>query len=568
MAAGDGAYSCGIIEAHVRPTHRSRRVANSRSDGQGPTRIGQAEDEARVPGGLFGRGINPFLMDQFEFQREPVARGTVCRSTSLSGARAGAGGATRYEVPGTQQGTGTAPTCPVASPPVEYSKRLKGRAPRERTRGDSTGQQHGLEHDGGNAFEFPRSSEARRPGCDAIDVDDAALSVPSPEESVGGTCGPASAISTTSPDRAMLPGKRLRYSTIPPCGREAPARRGERGRRRTCGLKVCGSNLQYRRGPGGTCEDCPDGPTHDDGDLLCAACHRPLGVTSKHLGENLRPLATAWVAESRETGAGLPAPVLASFEPSESCLCSRIDCFYAGLSRHKRQITERRCTPCGTKSASKFRMAGSKHRLYQLFFSEGNGAKRKAHKRTKTGMGVTEEAITADSWICCACLTAFTSSVARGWRPTLEVAMATPMAMSSPEPCPSQAVAIIMRNAKESLARGELVCSEDMEQYLRGVREENGLAATSVYQNRTAVRQALRNINDECSDVFLQEFPGSAFGDDGRTRYGYLAVVPVRIEKAIACHHEVRRKNQEIGDLRRQLQEARVETSSDASRRR
>ena len=218
-----------------------------------------------------------------------------------------------------------------------------------------------------------------------------------PLQSAESATGTPIAGPTVSPDSAIIVGKRSRPWADPSSGNVPSNPKGGQWKRKVCSLEVCGSNLQYGRGPEGIYESCPGAVTHRDDDLLCAACHGTLGTPPRHLGDSRRPLAKAWVAECRHTGEGLPARVLNSFEPSESCLCSRTDCFYNALDRYRKEIGRRRCIPCGTKSTSRWNRAGSMYLMYQLFFLEGEGT-----NKTETGMAVTKEVVTAESWLCCA----------------------------------------------------------------------------------------------------------------------------------------------------------------------
>lgn len=284
---------------------------------------------------------------------------------------------------------------------------------------------------------------------------------------------------------------------------------------------------------------------------MCAACHRTLGDSTKHLGKDLLPLAKSWVEECRLPNAELPSAVVEDFEPSALCLCTRDDCFYAGLREHKREMGSRRCIPCGSQATSKWRKAGSLYPQYHLFFSEGGGS-----DNTEVHMAATKEVITAESWICNACYTSFMKHAARGWRPSLEALLATP-AETTLRQGRAQSVARTVRVVQEALARGDFVCSEDVERSLHQALTEDGLKAASTVNTRQTVREVMKGVADCVRDVEMREYQGASFGEDGRTNFIYLAVVPVHLDSVVALHRKMMKKNAEIDELKRQLREAR-----------
>lgn len=114
------------------------------------------------------------------------------------------------------------------------------------------------------------------------------------------------------------------------------------------------------------------------------------------------------VAGSLETGAALPARVLAAFEPSESCLCNKQGCFYAAPQDFDAfRVAE------GI-STGRWPRAGPRNEDHQL----SSGLNRT--EVMKAGMAVTREAITASSGACPAYRTPFCDAGVGGRRPALE----------------------------------------------------------------------------------------------------------------------------------------------------
>lgn len=476
-----------------------------------------------------------------ESRRNHGAYGTASWSPGASGSVA-EGVAATPEMPVPRQCECAGRAHPVLSPPAKHSKGVERAVTRAWGRRQKMEQCHDAALDGERSRERGIASEPSRPPI----YDETDASGGAPRSSTGSV---------------MVGDKRPRCSMSSPCGSAPCDRKRREGRRRTCGLPVCGSGLQYTRGSAGTCGDCGDGVTHGEDELLCAACHRTLGTPPLHLGNTLRRPATAWVEECRSTGAGLPARVLRTFRPSKSCLCQRTDCFYKAFERYRRQSAERRCTPCGTKTTSQWQRLGPMCRQYQVFFSDGAWSKRAGAR-----MAAAKEAITAENWICCACRGAFAHAVRKGWRPTLEALMASPCP-SLPPRGPDHAVATVTRSVQESLARGEVLCLGDIARSLRHARQENACVEMSDRTIRSMARKILTGIQGGVSDVCLDDFSGPSFGERWRTKLTYIAVMPLELDRVIALGREIRRKGQEISHLEGQLREARGEVISEVSAR-
>lgn len=401
------------------------------------------------------------------------------------------------------------------------------------------------------------ASELRPPLSDVAESSDPTRSVRTRAESIDGTSPPSSATPTSSTESAIVGGKRPSCSTEPSCGSVPSEPEAQQETSKMCGLQVCGSNLQYRRSSAGTCDECGGGVSHGEDELLCAACHRTLETPVMHLGWGVHHvLATKWVEQCRSAGAELPARVLPTFEPSPSCLCAREDCFYTAFERCRRQLFERECSPCGRISpTSDGCPAGPMCHQYQVFFSDGTWS-----KKTEARMVATKKVITVDSWICNHCRSDFKNAGNEGWRPTVKALVATPMDSEGlPPRGPARAVATVTRSIQESLARGDILCSEGIERSLHRALEEDECLATSSENIPSMVEKLLTDIQDGVSDVRVHEDSAASSGEDASRRFMFITVMPLQLRGIVALDRELRRKNQKIIDLRHQLREARGE---------
>ncbi|CAM9817462.1 unnamed protein product [Pylaiella littoralis] len=130
----------------------------------------------------------------------------------------------------------------------------------------------------------------------------------------------------------------------------APARVGpsyvpKKTRTNDCGLWDCGWVTST---PGVKCTKCPGGGTHSAGEKLCSACHRlPGNQAFKHFRHDRLRRANQLVVELRATGCELPDALVNDFCPSNSCLCTRADCFHTFLMGVEKSKATRVCHDCG-----------------------------------------------------------------------------------------------------------------------------------------------------------------------------------------------------------------------------
>lgn len=152
-------------------------------------------------------------MHLVESQGEHDSPATAYHPTARGKARTGRLVTTHGEASGPQQGTGTARTCAVASPPLEYPTKLEGKG----AVGEDNGERHEPRRrpgarDGDCTGQHRDSSEVGRPlSDDGTNAVDAAQSASTPMGPADGTCGtrtvaPAIPRHSTSNRRTDIPG--------------------------------------------------------------------------------------------------------------------------------------------------------------------------------------------------------------------------------------------------------------------------------------------------------------------------------------------------------------------------